>query len=89
MCKCVAGGCVDRSRVTNTTVEYTGEFTNQGNYISDLSDNYFTDLEITGTGRLTGGVGDNFYISGDFKNQSTKATLWETTTAKIEFIFEC
>lgn len=71
--------------VTNTTVAYTGAFTNNGAYISDPSDNYFTDIDISDTGYLVGGTGDNFFVSGDFISSSTQNTLWDTVDASIGF----
>ncbi len=78
-----SGGTV---KVTNTIAEFIGKFTNEGAYISDPSDNYFTDIEITDTGYLVGGTGDNFFISDDFINRSTEYTLWNTYNAYMEFI---
>jgi len=77
-----SGGTVN---ATDTTVEFTGKFTNENAYISDNSDNYFSDLEVTETGHVTGGEGDRFFISGDFINQSTQNTLWNTYSAFLEF----
>ena len=72
-------------QVTDTEVEYTGSFTNNGAYLSDPSDNYFTNLTVSSTGYLVGGVGDNFYISGDFLNSSTQSALWDTVDAYLGF----
>ena len=72
-------------KVTDTIVEYTGTFTNTGAYISDPSDNYFTDLTVSDTGYLQGGAGDRFFISGDFNNTSTQDALWNTVDAYLEF----
>jgi hypothetical protein len=72
-------------KITNATVTYTGTFTDNGGYTSDPSDNFFTDLVIGETGYLTGGVGDNWYISNDFINNSTLNDLWDTDLAYLEF----
>ena len=73
-------------KTTDTTVRFTGLFTNNGRYYSDPSDNYFTDLVINTTGHLEGGVGDNFYINGDFRNYSEQNMLWNTIGAYLGFI---
>lgn len=77
------GGIV---KTTDTTAVFTGTFTNHGGYISDPSDNYFVDLIISSTGYLQGGVGDNWFVEGDFTNESTQSALWDTGDAYLGFI---
>jgi hypothetical protein len=72
-------------KVTGTTVDWQGTYTEFGTYNSDPSDNYFADLIVGGTGYLLGGAGDNFYVSGDFTNNSTQNTLWDTVNAYLGF----
>lgn len=72
-------------KTTGTTAVFTGIFTNTGAYISDPSSNYFTDLTVGTTGYLVGGVGDNFFISNDFINNSTQNALWNTVNAYLGF----
>ncbi len=71
-------------KVTNTTAQYTGTFTNNGAYISDPAKNYFTNLTIGATGYLAGGAGDEFHFSGDFLNHSQNP-LWDTAKADLFF----
>jgi hypothetical protein len=71
--------------VTSTTAVFTGSLTNDGAFVSALSDNYFTDLNVGTTGYLTGATGDNFYVSNDFMSSSTQNTLWDTVGAYLEF----
>lgn len=71
--------------VNNTTVAYTGKLTNKGAYLSDSSNNNFTDLEVTESGYLIAGTGDSFIISEDFINQSSEQLLWDTVNASIIF----
>jgi hypothetical protein len=73
-------------KTTNTTVVYTGTFTNNGAYISDPAAQYFNDLVIGQTGYIKGGLLDFFYIGGDFKNQSTMNTAWNTSLAYLGFV---
>ena len=71
-------------KVTGTTVEYTGNFRNNGAYHSDPSTNVFNGLIVGANGYLTGGSGDVFKMQGDFYNNSTSG-LWATSTAMLEF----
>jgi hypothetical protein len=72
-------------KATNTTASYTGSFTNNGAYISDPSAQHFNDLIIGQNGYLKGGLADFFFVSGDFKNQSTMNTAWNTSFAYLGF----
>jgi hypothetical protein len=72
-------------KVTDTTVSYTGSFTNNGGYHSDPSTNLFTSLTVGLNGYLTGGLGDVFQMQGNYFNQSTQYTLWDTSKASLEF----
>ena len=65
-------------KVTDTTVSYTGSFTNNGGYHSDPSTNIFTNLTVGVNGYLTGGLGDVFQMQGDYFNQSTHNTRYGT-----------
>ncbi len=71
-------------KITDTTVEYTGSFTNNGAYHSDPSINVFNGLTVGTNGYLTGGLGDVFKMQGDFFNNSTSG-LWATSSAMLEF----
>jgi hypothetical protein len=71
--------------VTNTTVKWLGSYTEFGTYVSDPSNNYFNDLVVGSTGYLVGGVGDNFYVGGNFTNNSTQYSLWDTVNSYLGF----
>jgi hypothetical protein len=72
-------------KVSDTTVRYLAPYTEYGAYLSDPSTNYFTDLTVSPSGYLTGGAGDNFFVSGNFTNNSTQNTLWNTAAAELDF----
>jgi hypothetical protein len=71
--------------IINTTATW-GNFTNNGAYISDPSTQTFNTLTVGSTGYLTGGTGDVFQIKGNFTNNSTQNTLWNTAAAELDFI---
>ena len=75
-------------KTTDTTAVFTGMFVNNGLFFSDPSDNFFQDLIVNSSGHLTGGVGDNFFISNSFANHSTQNTLWNTDDAFLGFGFD-
>ena len=68
----------------STTVDWQGTFILRGTYISDPAQNYFADLIIDSTGYLVGGAGDEFYISGNFLNDSLNGS-WNTSLADLFF----
>jgi len=70
---------------TETTVTFTGTYTENGTYVSDPADNYFTDLLIGTNGKLTGGLGDRFFVLRDFTNGSTQSTAWTTHDSDLIF----
>lgn len=72
-------------RVTNAEVRFSSTYTEHGGYLSDPSDNYFTDLIIGTSGYLVGGVGDRFLVSGDLVSASTSNTNWSTEQATLIF----
>ncbi len=72
-------------KTTDTTLQVTGTFTNNGAYISDPSINIFGNLVIGADGYLVGGLGDEFVVNGDFTNNSTQASLWDTSLATLVF----
>jgi hypothetical protein len=72
-------------KVTDTTVTWGGTFTNYGAYISDPSTSIFENLVVEPTGYLQAGTGDTFIIDGDFINESTQDTAWNTTAAVLRF----
>ncbi|WP_082880150.1 autotransporter outer membrane beta-barrel domain-containing protein [Methylomonas methanica] len=72
-------------RTVNTSVAFTGNFTNNGRYESDPSTNQFNNLSIGSSGYLVGGAGDVFIVTGDFNNASTQNALWNTANADLVF----
>ena len=71
-----------------TTVTYTRTFsiTDNGKYESDPATNNFqSDLAVSGNGYLVGGLGDVFEIGGGFLNASTNASQWDTNLATLIF----
>lgn len=72
-------------KITDTTVRFNKEFTNNGAYLSDPSSNYFSNLTVGSNGYLVGGVDDNFFINDDFFNYSTQTGLWDTADSYLGF----
>jgi hypothetical protein len=72
-------------KTTGATVTFAGTYTENGVYISDPSNNYFTDLVIGKNGHLVGGAGDNWYVKGNFANHSLQNILWDTNAASLFF----
>lgn len=75
-------------KVTDAEVHWEGGFTGDGLYISDPSDNYFTNLTIGENGYIIAGEGDRFFISNDFTNNSRMDQAWETSLAQLIFTGE-
>jgi len=82
-----AGAVTNRGRIeiTDAEVRFAAPYRGLGAYVSDPSDNYFTDLVIGTTGYLVGDAGDRFFVSGDFVSASTANTSWSTGEAYLEF----
>ena len=72
-------------QVTNSQVNW-GNFTNNGAYKSDPSTQTFNNLTVGSTGYLQGVAGDVYQITGDFINNSTQNTTWDTTQVALEFL---
>lgn len=64
-------------------VVFEGGLTNNGAYLSDPSENYFTDLIVNQSGYLVGEAGDKFLVSGSFENYSLQDTQWNTRAANL------
>jgi hypothetical protein len=73
-------------KTTNTDVTWNGTFTNNGVYTSDPATQTFTDLTVGTGGYIVAGAGDLFKVSGNFDNQSTQNTDWDTGAATLQFI---
>lgn len=71
--------------VTNANVRFDGSFTNNGAFHSDPSTMHFTNLYIGADGYLAGQAGDAYQLSGNFSNESTQNTLWQTRNAQLIF----
>ncbi|MFA6217705.1 MAG: hypothetical protein WDL87_08675 [Candidatus Omnitrophota bacterium] len=75
-------------KLTGSTVDYEGTFTDNGAYISDPSVNNFqADLNIGETGYLVGSVGDIFNLYADLHSASTSSE-WNTQGATLAFFGE-
>src|SRR5207248_1149821 len=71
---------------TSTTITFAGTYTENGTFISDPADNFFNNVNISSSGAWVGGVGDRFFVSGNFLNQSTNTTQWDTVAAELHLI---
>lgn len=81
----VTNGASGTFKVTNTSVIYTGNFTNNGAYISDPASHFFQNLTNGQTGYMQGGAGDVFSVAGSFLNTSLQNTLWSTGASTLAF----
>jgi len=73
-------------KVTNSTVNWGGTFTNDGFYDSDPASNIFHDLIVNDLGSIVAGLGDYFYVGGNFVNNSIQYDLWNTEDAYLGFM---
>jgi len=80
----VTNGPAGTIKVTTGVARFLSTFTNNGTYNSDPADNYFTDLTVSTTGALIGGVGDRFFIAGNFTSSSDQNRLWNTASSLID-----
>lgn len=71
--------------IKDSSVNFTGDFSNNARYESDPSTNQFNNLSVGSDGYLVGGSGDTFIITGDFNNASSQNTLWNTANADLIF----
>jgi hypothetical protein len=72
-------------KVTNATLNVTGAVTNFGTIILDPSKVTLSDLTVGATGVILAGIGDVFDIHGNFINDSTQNTQWNTDAAELDF----
>jgi len=77
-----AGGTIKN---TAGVTRFLGGLTNNGAFISDPADNYFSDLSIGSSGYLVGGTGDRFIVTDDFTSASIQSGLWDTRSAELLF----
>ena len=76
-----------RIKLTNTTVEFARGLVNHGVLESDPSTSIFSNLTISSTGALAGGVGDVFEIlpGGAVANSSTNSAVFNIAQSKLAF----
>lgn len=74
-----------RIKITDTTIRFTGTYTELGEYESDPSNNFFSDWIVGTNGSVTAGSGDKFSVSGDFLNGSLKNLTWNTVLSDLVF----
>jgi hypothetical protein len=72
-------------KTTNTRVTFAGDYTENGTFLSDPSDNFFSNLNVGQSGILLGGTGDRFIVSNDFRSASTRNEDWNTRLADLIF----
>ena len=70
-------------KTTNTTATFAGTFTNNGVFLSDPATQIFVNLTVSSSGALQGGAGDVFNVSGDLRNRSDQAALFDLRLAQI------
>jgi hypothetical protein len=90
-----------RVEVDSTTARFTGPFTDRSVYVSQGSDNYFTDLIVTqgnpvaasNGGSFQAGAGDRFFISGGYTSMlsliiapTLGAKTFNVGAAEVHFI---
>ncbi len=68
-----------------TSVEFRGNFVDNGAYTSDGAVNQFNNLSVGPAGYLVGGVNDQFIVTGDFQNASNQGKLWNTSQSSLVF----
>ncbi|MHB9074216.1 MAG: hypothetical protein ACYC6G_11900 [Desulfobaccales bacterium] len=71
--------------LTGTTANW-GNFSNSGALISDPSTQTFNNLTVNSTGNIQAAAGDVYKVQGNFTNNSTGNTHWNTTQAILNFI---
>jgi hypothetical protein len=81
------GQVVNNGKFKNSgaTVTFAAGYTENGTYISDPADNYFTDLTVGLHGSLSGSTGDRFIVSGNLVSDSVENRSWQTAAAELRF----
>jgi hypothetical protein len=84
----VTGNVVNDGTVktTNASVTWNGTFTNNGVYMSDPATQTFSNLTVGTGGYIVAHTGDLFKVSGNFVNNSTQNSQWNTAAATLQFI---
>jgi hypothetical protein len=74
---------------TKTIVQFTGEFQNGGTYVSQQADTYFNNLVLgaysSAKPLITAGVGDRFFITGNFTAAEGSPTTFDVAGAEFHF----
>src|SRR5205085_1022683 len=68
---------------TATTITFAAQYFENGTFISDPADNFFSNVSIGENGAWVGGFGDRFILAGDLINSSTNKTGWQTSQAEL------
>ena len=72
--------------ITQTTASFAGTYTDNGTTIHDPSTAIYSNWTIGASGTTTAGTGDLIEVTGNFINNSTQNTKWNTALAKLEFL---
>ena len=72
--------------ITQTTASFAGTYTDNGTTIHDPSTTNYNDWTVGAGGATTAGAGDLITVSGNFLNNSTQNTKWNTALAELEFL---
>jgi hypothetical protein len=72
---------------TNSKVTWNGHFQNNNVYTSTTSTQAFVqDLAVAPSGYLVANISSVFSFQGNFDNESTQNTLWNTDNAQMQFV---
>jgi hypothetical protein len=71
--------------VTADQVEFSNVILTAGVFQADPTAVEFQNLNVGAQAYITGAAGDTFQIKGDFINDSTQNTLWDTGTSLLDF----
>lgn len=72
-------------KTTQTILQVTGTFTNNGTFSSDPADNYFHNMTVGLHGALVGGSRDRFFVSGNLISTSANNKGWSTAASELLF----
>lgn len=71
---------------TKTSITFGGTYTENGTFISDPADNFFSSVNIGENGAWVGGVGDRFFLTGDLLSESKNKSGWQTAEAELRLM---
>jgi hypothetical protein len=72
-------------RVASAEIRFSGDFTNDGTLSAWGGRSHFTSFHTGSTGFIAAGGGAEFDVTGEFRNDSTRAADWDTTGAVLHF----